>query len=135
MPRKRRPELAEKESRIQQAVAALRRTRNLSIKRAAELFDVPRTTLSKRFRGRLSRRESHSYLRSLTLAEEDELVRWISKLTCTGFAPKHALIKEMAESIRNKRLQGINDSSLHLMNYRPLGRDWVANFLQRHEQL
>ena len=31
--------------------------------------------------------------------EEKELVRWITRLTATGYAPRHITLREMAEEI------------------------------------
>ena len=72
----------------------------------------------------------------MTVAEEEELVQWmILKLTATGFAPKHTLVREMAEAIQNHRPREINDEYILLTEYAPFGQDWVRNFIRRHPQL
>ena len=40
----------------------------------------------------------------------------------------------MSEAIRNRRLRAIKDENMQLVEYPPLGRDWVHNFLKRHPQ-
>ena len=40
----------------------------------------------------------------LTIAEEKELVRWITSLTATRYAPRHATLREMAEYLRSRRI-------------------------------
>ena len=132
---KRKPEVVERERRMQDALAAMRRNPNLSIRRVAGRFDVPRATLAKRAKGRQSRCESREEIHTLSSIEEKELVRWISMLSCTGFAPKHDLIREMAEKVRLRRLRGVNDDSIERVTYPPLGKEWVANFIERHSEI
>ena len=40
----------------------------------------------------------------LTIVEEKELVRWITSLTATGYAPCRATLCEMAEYLRSRRI-------------------------------
>ena len=89
---KRKPEVVEHESRVVSAVAALKRDRNLSVNRVAKTFDVPRSTLRGRAKGGKSRQEGREIIRALSSVEESELVKYISRLSCTGFMPKHDLI-------------------------------------------
>jgi hypothetical protein len=41
----------------------------------------------------------------------------------------------LAEIIRQRRVAGVNDDTIQLVNYEQFGRDWVARFLSRHSQL
>ena len=52
----------------------------------------------------------------------------------TGFSPRHSLVREMSEAIWNRRLRAVNNENIELVEYPPLGRDWVRNFLNRHPQ-
>ena len=65
------------EGRIELAIAALKKKEISSIRKAAKLYDVPRSTLTYRLKGR----PSHTILRAnshrLTEAEEDLLVQWV----------------------------------------------------------
>ena len=92
-------------------------------------------TLNNCVNGRVSRRVSLQQFQALAPTEERELERWISKLTITGFAPRHALVRQMAESIRKRRLHAVNDDTMTHVEYPPLGHDWVTNFLGRHPHL
>jgi len=56
-------------------------------------------------------------------------------LTPFGYPPKHQLVREMAEEIRNKCIIGVNTDGMELMSYSPLGRDWTRQFLQRYPDL
>lgn len=135
MTRKPKPETTENEAKMLQAIAAYQKKEYKDISDAAAAFGVPRTTLNHRINGRVSRRVSLQQFQALTPAEERELERWISKLTITGFAPRHALVRQMAESIRECRLHAVNDNAMTCVEYPPLGRDWVTNFLERHPHL
>ena len=41
----------------------------------------------------------------------------------------------MAEIIRNRRVFGINDDDVQLVNYEPFGKQWVPRFMSRYPQL
>src|SRR5579871_555061 len=118
-----------------QAITAYRKKEYKNISAAAVAFGVRRTTLNHRINSRVSRRVSLQPFQALTSAEEHELEKWISKLTITGFAPCHALVRQMAESIRECRLRAVNDNMMTRVEYPPLGRNWVATFLGRHPHL
>jgi hypothetical protein len=113
----------------------LKANKKQSIPKLAKIYDVYRTTLNNPIRGRKSRREGRQKLQALSPAEENELIRWISKLTITGFSPPQKLVRKMAETIRNRRTRGINDASIRLIQYPPLGRHWIRNFIRRHPRL
>ena len=40
-----------------------------------------------------------------------------------------------AEIIRNRRVCGVNDDDVQLVNYDAFGKDWVHRFMSRHPQL
>jgi hypothetical protein len=71
----------------------------------------------------------------LTHQEENELVHWITTLTERGYAPRYRTIRELAGLIRNRRVVGINDEDIQLVNYEKFGKDWVPRFMSRHPQL
>jgi hypothetical protein len=41
----------------------------------------------------------------------------------------------MAEEVKTRRVKQINDSSIQLTNYEPIGRQWIPRFLSRHPEL
>ena len=41
----------------------------------------------------------------------------------------------MAGEIRNTHVTKVNDSSIQLVKYPPIGKKWVLRFLQRHLHL
>ncbi|RAL67029.1 hypothetical protein DID88_007809 [Monilinia fructigena] len=93
------------EEKIQNAIIALQLKEFKSIRKAAEYFEVPKSTLIARVAGRKSRTQSHEMAQILSNAEENTLVRWISRLTITGFPATPMLVKEMADEIRLRRVQ------------------------------
>jgi len=88
-----------------------------------------------RLNGKLRRNRAHESEQILSHAEEKELVQWITRLTRTGYPPRHATLREMAEEIRKQRVKYINDSSIQLTHYDPIGRQWIPRFLGRHSEL
>lgn len=87
MTRKRKPETIAKDERMINAIAAMKSKQFDSAEAAAKHFDVRPSTLRHRINGRVSRRESLGKSQKITPMGEEELVRWIRQLTCTGYSP------------------------------------------------
>ncbi len=68
---------------------------------AADAFNVPYLTMQTQLRGRNPRSYGHESQQNLSSAEEDTLVRWITRLTRTGYPATLHLVKEMAEEVRS----------------------------------
>ena len=62
-------------------------------------------------------------------------MQWITCLTIIGYPPRYQTLREMAEEIRSHRLKNINTSDMTLVEYPPIGRDWVTRFIQWHNEL
>src|ERR1700737_969125 len=138
MPRKPKPGTFEKEERMLNAIAAVKAKQFPTAEAAAEHFNVPPSTLRHRIRGRVSRRESLVGLQRLTSSQEEELVRWITQLTMTGYSVQYNLVREMGEAIRLRSSASTNASTVFNPTDRktgPLGKEWVTNFLHRHPEL
>ena len=123
------------ENKILDALQALKNKQFKSIYAAAKHFEVDRKTLSRRASGSFSRAQAKESAQHLSIAEEKVLARWISQLSTTGYPPRHALVKEMAEEIRQQRVRRVNDASIQLVRYPPIGKEWIQRFLQRHPLL
>ncbi|EDO00854.1 hypothetical protein SS1G_03328 [Sclerotinia sclerotiorum 1980 UF-70] len=91
---------AQIEEKLQQAIVALQLKEFKSIRKAAEHFEVPKSTLADRLAGKKTRSQTHEMAQILSNAEENTLVRWILRLTITGFPATPMLVKEMADEIR-----------------------------------
>jgi hypothetical protein len=68
----------------------------------------------------------------LSAAEEKALAQWIVEVSRNGFPPRKSQVHEMAEDIRQQRVAKINDASITLVEYPPIGEQWVDRFVQRH---
>jgi hypothetical protein len=73
------------EARILLALQALQNTPELSIRRAASNYKVPRNTLSRRYNGIQSRRDWIPKSRRLSDLEEQIIVQFILDLDSRGF--------------------------------------------------
>jgi Tc5 transposase DNA-binding domain len=142
MPRPKDPERAETEARLQQAITEYKKRQKQapndsksSLRRVATDFNVSRDTLKACINGRLPRNKAHEELMHLTIQEEKELAHWITTLTQHGYAPRYRTVRELAEIIRNRRVFGVNDDDVQLVNYEQFGKDWVPRFMSRHSQL
>jgi len=70
----------EKEARLQKAIKAAKAGDFPSLRRTAEAYDIPLTTLRRRLAGGTTRIKAHAYQQLLTTAEEKAVVRWIYQL-------------------------------------------------------
>ena len=80
-------------------------------------------TIRNHMAGGKSRTQAQANHQALTRAEEIALVRWITCIAATGYPPTHQLLREMAQIVRFCRVSQINDSSIKLISYPPLGKD------------
>src|SRR5947207_2676966 len=142
MTRHKKSESMEKEARLQEAIVEYKKRvqkqksiTKVSINRVTKDFNVLRQTLTDRLNGKLPRNKAHEELMNLTNLEEKELVHWITVLTQHGYAPRYSTVRELAEIIRNRRVFGINDDDVQLVNYEPFGKQWVPRFMSRYPQL
>lgn len=111
------------ENQLNLAIAALKQDRYLSIRRAAEIYGVSRSTLTRRKTGTHSKRYITTKSRELTYLEELTILERILKLDNQGFPP---------------RLRGVEDMANRLLRDRdaqPVGKNWTSNFISRHPEL
>jgi hypothetical protein len=77
MPRKQRQSrqnLVEQEGGLQLAIQALKQHEIQSIRRAAEVYNVPRSTLQDRLSGHISQPELRNHMHRLTKTQESALI-------------------------------------------------------------
>jgi hypothetical protein len=91
----------------------------LSIRKAAETFRVPRSTLTNRFNGVRTRKEAHAHQQNLAPAQEEVLVEWIKVMGRRGVPFTQRALQDFAEDICR----------------RPIGDSWPKRFLARHPEL
>ncbi|KAJ0124110.1 Uncharacterized protein HZ326_31474, partial [Fusarium oxysporum f. sp. albedinis] len=111
------------EGRILLALQALQNNPKLSIRRAANIYNVNRSTLRRRQNGAQSRRDWTPGSRKLSNLEEKTLVRFILKLDSQGFPPKLSFVEAMANCLLADR------------NASPVGMHWANNFIKRQPEL
>ncbi|QIX00721.1 hypothetical protein AMS68_006238 [Peltaster fructicola] len=112
-----------KEDSIIAAIHAIDSGQYATVHRAAEAFNVPKSTLQARLNGRASRRDSIANHRNLTPTEEQMLLQKILDMDRRGFSPTHPQITEMASTILRARTG------------KSVGKRWSMNFVRRSPQL
>jgi hypothetical protein len=118
--------LVEQEGRIQLAISALKNKGISNIHRAAEIFNVPRSTLRDRLNGIQYRIEKRANGHRLSPTQEESLVEWILSMDSRGVPPRPSHVQEMA----NILLQADNPSG-----FKPIGKNWVSTFTNRREEI
>ena len=96
---------------------------------AAE-FEVPRSTLNDRARGRKSRQKAHEKEQALPPAIEDALEKWAQKMDDHGFPPRLDIFKAVAQELAEKNAEQMGDP-----NRAKLGESWLQKFLDRHPKV
>ena len=135
MTRPKNPEAAEREARLQEAITAVLNN-EYTCHTAATVFNVPRRTLYDRVKGnKKPRNQAHEPNQNLTHMEERELVRWITRLTISGFPPRYATLQQLAEIIRNRRVKEAGDGEVQVTVFNKIGEQWVRRFIARHSEL
>jgi hypothetical protein len=116
----------EQEGRLLLAIQAIKNQEFTSIRRAAEVFDVPRSTLSARLNGITYRADSRANCHKLTQYEEKSLHKWIISLDDRGAAPRPNIVREAANILLKARGSTPPET---------VGKNWVENFVRRHSDL
>jgi hypothetical protein len=128
------PKPLQHEDRIQLAVEALHSGQIRSIRKAAAVFDIPKSTLHERVKGSTTRQESQVNSRKLRPTEEAALVQWIESMDDRGMSPTIGYIRQMADLLVCER-----GSSILLDASSPakdtVGENWVRRLLDRHPEL
>jgi hypothetical protein len=101
------------------AIQAIQLGQIPSIRQAAEQYNVPRTTLSRRMNGTRSKHSTFLGTQRLTLSEEKVLVQKILELDYRGIPIRSDKLRVFASSITKAR------------GAPPVGSKWVYNFIKR----
>ena len=123
MPPRTTAQLTYNEGDLQLALQAIEQDQNLSERRAADIYNVPRKTLSDRRAGKVSRRDCTPNSMKLLKTEEEVIIQHILDLDSRGFPPRLAAVKDMADSLLAARHQD------------PVGINWASTFVQRTPEL
>jgi len=125
----------ERNRRIEEAIERKKLGKYKSYAEAADVLNVPLSSIYNRVNGRSTRVQVHEHEQLLSEEEETELARWIRELTVAGYPPKPYALREMAEAIRTRRIIGINDASITYVSYEAIGEQWLKWFMSRHPEL
>jgi len=102
-----------REHMISQAISDLNSGILPSQKSAAAGYNVPRTTLQERLKGRKNARASHEHQQRLTGNQEEFFVEWILEEDQRGYPPSHARAREIATRIlRMETITPLAENSL-----------------------
>jgi 4-hydroxybenzoate polyprenyltransferase len=116
--------MGNREEIIQKALADFKSGKISSLRAAATAYGVPKSTLSNRLHGSQPHAIAHEAHQRLTPDQEVLLVDWILDLDSLGFPPSPARTLDMA-----RRILAMNKDT------KPLGKDWVQKFKQRHPRV
>jgi hypothetical protein len=108
---------------IQLALQAIQTTPGLSIRRAASIYNLPRSTLQARLDGRTAKADSKNARLILTTTEEKALLQYILERDSRGFSPRRVDVEDMANLLLSKR------------DAKPVGKLWVHRFVNRRPEL
>jgi len=113
------------EDRIQLAINAITKAgykhggQQLSTRKAASIYQVPRSTLGDRMKGLQTRAEAHIHQQNLSPVQEGVLARWAKVLGRRGVPLTYSTLATYASEILGK----------------PVGESWPKQFLARHTNL
>jgi hypothetical protein len=112
-----------KEARLVMAIKALESDKKLSVRKAAQIYDVPEATLRYRINGRVLKAEIQSKSQLLSKLEEEVLVQHIIDLDNRGFSPQLKDVEDIAKIILTSR-------------HRPsIGKLWAHRLVERTSEL
>jgi len=117
-----------KEGRFLLAIRAYQNGQFSSIRAAAKAYDVSKSTLTARLRGRTSHADSAPNCQKLTSIEESTLVEWILSMDKCGMPPHAAAVQKMANLL-------LAECSKSASIPTTIGRNWVQQFIKHHEEL
>ena len=127
MAQQQRVQLLQKEGRLSLSVQAIQKNQISSVRKAAKLYDVPRTSLQSRVQGVIPKTQSNARKRKLQPTEEQSLVDWILALDRRGFPPHIIDVRRMADTLLAARGQQPAPQ--------PVSKNWVSRFINAQPEL
>ena len=92
-----------KEAKVILALEAIRNDKNLSLRAAAKLYNVPESTFRSRRAGISARRDTTPNSRRLTDSEEKAIVQYVLELALRSFLPRLCGVEDMANQLLHVR--------------------------------
>jgi hypothetical protein len=115
--------VTEQEGRIELALKAYHTHQFRSLHRAADAFNIPPSTLTNRFNGKLPRPTKRANGHNLTTTEEQTIVQYILDLDSRGVSPRLCEVEDMANKLLEARGQ------------EKVGKNWPSRFIARLNEL
>src|SRR5438552_2284102 len=134
-PKRTLTESEEWERGVADAVEAYKSGKFDSLREAARVTGFDRRTITARLNGRATRRKAQEANQNLSHTEEEELGRVIRIATMRGKPLQPQLVRAMAEAIRKRRVKGLNEDGVILVDYEALGKRWLDRFKRRQGNL
>jgi len=116
------------EDKLIKAITAYRNNEYTSIRKCSYAFSIPYSTLASRLSNRTSRSKSHESQKILSTAEEEVLIKWITRLSKAGLPITLPLTRDLAEEIRLSRFHLSSTPT----SYPPIGKRWLDRFRNRY---
>jgi hypothetical protein len=136
---RRSKQAAERDRAVAQAVLDVQSGKYKSSYEAEKLLGLPKSSVTRRVKGGLTRSQARHSQQLLSPTQENELLRWIKRLTISGYAPSRLVLRQIVEEICPRLLRENSDASLQASSSIPpptqLGEQWVSRFLERHPHL
>jgi len=115
---------SEYETRLDKAIEALNQPNPVSIRNAARMYGVSKSTLGNGFFQRVKPRNQAHVTQQLLMEEEEiELVKWAERLDKMGIPPRLAHLHEMVAALLPKWVTATATIP---------GQHWITRFLDRH---
>jgi hypothetical protein len=109
----------QKEAQLLLAFQAIKKDPKFSIRRAADIYTVPRLTFATRIDSTQVRRDIVHFCQKLTKLEENTIIQRIIKLNSQAFPSRLNAVEDMANRLLRDR-----DASR-------VGKNWASNFVKR----
>ena len=91
-------------------------------------------TVYRRLNGHSSRSTARLKQQLLSESQENTLLKWIKQLTSSGYPVTYPLLRDIASEIRTRGIESDGPNKFG-SKAKPIGRDWVPRFIQRHPQI
>ena len=116
------------EDNLSKAIRSYREGQFSSIRACATAFSIPVSSFAHTLSGRKSRSTSHVHRQILLTAEEESLIKWISRLSKAGCPITLPLTRNLAEEIRTRRYALATTPP----SYPPIGKRYLDRLRKRY---
>ena len=89
--------------RLSEAVEGVKTRKFKSAYAAAKALGLRPNTVVDRIKGGQTRVEARQKQQLLSKTQEQTLLKWIKRLTLSGYAPSHRILREVAEEVHSNK--------------------------------